>query len=54
MKKWCVILWVMSAGLLTSYKAIAQADELAQLALNIEKLSQFKSILSDMKKVTPF
>lgn len=29
--------------------ASAQADELAQLALDIEKLSQFKQILSDMK-----
>ena len=28
----------------------AQATELAQLALNIEKLAQFKSILSDLKK----
>lgn len=28
----------------------AQVDELAQLALNIEKLAQFKSILSDLKK----
>ncbi|PSL42820.1 hypothetical protein CLV51_11036 [Chitinophaga niastensis] len=30
--------------------AKAQADELAQLALNIEKLNQFRQILSDMKK----
>lgn len=30
--------------------ARAQANELAQLALNIEKLAQFKSILSDLKK----
>ncbi len=30
-------------------KARAQADELAQLALNIEKLAQFKQILSDLK-----
>ena len=31
-------------------KAVAQAQELKQLALNIEKLSQFRSILKDMKK----
>lgn len=31
------------------FHASAQADELAQLALDIEKLSQFKQILSDMK-----
>ncbi len=30
-------------------KAAAQADEIAQLLLNVEKLSQFKQILSDMK-----
>ncbi|GAB3008107.1 hypothetical protein GCM10027051_05380 [Niabella terrae] len=33
-----------------SFRAAAQADELAQLALNIEKLSQFRQILSNMKK----
>lgn len=31
-------------------KACAQAQELKQLALNIEKLSQFRAILRDMKK----
>lgn len=31
-------------------KTRAQANELAQLALNIEKLAQFKSILRDLKK----
>lgn len=31
-------------------KARAQADELIQLGLNIEKLAQFKQILSDLKK----
>jgi hypothetical protein len=31
-------------------KATAQATELAQLALNIEKLAQFKQMLSDLKK----
>ena len=38
------------AALLPTHKASAQVDELAQLALNIEKLAQFKQILSDMKK----
>ncbi|MGZ3761030.1 MAG: TerB family tellurite resistance protein [Mucilaginibacter sp.] len=33
-----------------SIKAHAQSDELQQLLLNIEKLTQFKAILSDMKK----
>jgi len=33
-----------------SYAARAQAQEIEQLLLNVEKLSQFKSILSDMKK----
>lgn len=32
------------------YKASAQSQEVQQLILNIEKLSQFKQILSDMKK----
>lgn len=31
-------------------KAAAQAEELKQLALNIEKLAQFKQILKDLKK----
>jgi len=31
-------------------RARAQSDELQQLLLNIEKLTQFKAILSDMKK----
>ena len=31
-------------------KAMAQKDEIAQLLLNVEKLAQFKQILSDMKK----
>ena len=33
-----------------SIQAKAQVQELAQLALNIEKLAQFKQILSDLKK----
>lgn len=50
MKKWCLIGCGMITFLFTTGKVSAQATELAQLALNIEKLSQFKSILSDMKK----
>jgi hypothetical protein len=36
--------------LFISIKVQAQSDELQQLMLNVEKLTQFKSILSDMKK----
>jgi len=32
------------------FKAVAQYEEMQQLALNIEKLAQFKQILSDMEK----
>lgn len=32
------------------YRASAQAEELEQLALDIQKLSQYKQILTDMKK----
>ncbi|MDI3321362.1 TerB family tellurite resistance protein [Pinibacter soli] len=39
--------FLLNLGLM---KARAQATELAQLALNIEKLAQFKQILSDLKK----
>jgi len=46
MMKYAYILLVI----LGSYKAGAQAQELQQLALDIEKLTQFKQILSDMKK----
>lgn len=40
----------MLAGMGTATKANAQADEIAQLILNVKKLAQFKQILSDMKK----
>ena len=33
-----------------SFKTFSQAQELQQLALDLEKLTQFKQILSDMKK----
>jgi len=48
MKK--VYLFFLLALLPSSYKTYAQAQELQQLALNIEKLAQFREILSDMKK----
>ncbi|SDW50632.1 hypothetical protein SAMN05444410_103147 [Hydrobacter penzbergensis] len=50
MKKLILIISLSFFGMLPAFRASAQADELAQLALDIEKLSQFKQILSDMKK----
>lgn len=41
-----VVLWHFSAP----FKIHAQSQEIQQLVLNIEKLSQFNEILSDMKK----
>jgi len=41
---------VLVLMLISSIRAHAQSDELQQLLLNIEKLTQFKAILSDMKK----
>lgn len=49
MKKISILILLLSVGLLPFYSR-AQADEIAQLALNIEKLAQFKQMLSDMKK----
>lgn len=49
MKK-IVIPVLVFIGMLLPNRAVAQAQELQQLALNIEKLAQFKEILSDMKK----
>jgi DNA repair ATPase RecN len=43
----CVSGIVLMVG---SLKATAQTDEIAQLALDIEKLAQFKQILNDLKK----
>lgn len=48
MKKILYVLLIMILAPMP--KANAQAQELKQLALNIEKLSQFRSILRDMKK----
>lgn len=49
MKKFtCLMLFLLL--LAPTFKASAQAQELKQLALNIEKFSQFRAILRDMKK----
>ena len=50
MKKLWISLSLALLGTLPAFRAAAQADEIAQLVLNIEKLAQFKQILSDMKK----
>lgn len=44
------ILLLVSCLFSSAIPASAQADEIAQLALNIQKLNQFRQILSDMKK----
>jgi DNA repair ATPase RecN len=49
-KKLILILGIALFSLLSANKAMAQTDEIAQLLLNVEKLAQFKQILSDMKK----
>lgn len=50
MKKITMILLVALLGIASQHKAKAQADEIAQLLLNVEKLAQYKQILSDLKK----
>ncbi len=50
MKKKLFIMLLFIGGAGTSLNASAQADELQQLSLNLEKLAQFKQILSDLKK----
>ena len=49
MKRQLIVL-IMLAGLLFPSRATAQSQEMQQLILNIEKLAQFKQILTDMKK----
>jgi DNA repair ATPase RecN len=49
MKK-IVITGILLVGLLLPSKVTAQAQEIQQLILNIEKLAQFRQILKDMKK----
>ncbi len=50
MKKLAVIFGITIFSLSLPNKTLAQADEIAQLLLNVEKLAQFEQILSDMKK----
>ncbi len=50
MKNRLIIICLTFFGLLSFEQASAQSDEAAQLLLNVEKLAQFKQILSDMKK----
>lgn len=50
MKKVIFMLLLIIAGSGTLIKANAQSAEIQQLLLNVEKLAQFKQILSDMKK----
>lgn len=45
-----ILIFAMSLLLYVPFSAKAQSAEIQQLILNIEKLSQFKKILSDMKK----
>ncbi|TDE52685.1 TerB family tellurite resistance protein [Flavobacterium sp. GT3P67] len=49
MKRQLIVLIIL-AGLLFPSRAAAQSQEMQQLILNIEKLAQFKQILTDMKK----
>lgn len=49
MKKLIIILVFALFSLSMANKVMAQRDEIAQLLLNVEKLEQFKQILSDMK-----
>ena len=48
MKKTIILLIILSGCITT--KLSAQSEEAQQLLLNVEKLAQFKQILSDMKK----
>jgi DNA repair ATPase RecN len=50
MKKLIIILGIVLFTFPMANIALAQKDEIAQLLLNVEKLAQFKQILSDMKK----
>lgn len=49
MKRILILVFLVYFGLIPS-SMNAQSAEIQQLILNIEKLSQFKKILSDMKK----
>ena len=50
MKRLGMILGIIFCASIPVYKVSAQAAEIQQLLLNVEKLAQFKQILSDMKK----
>lgn len=50
MKKIIIAFLLFIASLFAGIRVDAQAQELEQLALDIEKLAQFKQILSDLKK----
>jgi len=50
MKKIILVLALALCGTAVHNKAKAQAQEIAQLVLNIEKLAQLKQILSDLEK----
>ena len=50
MKKILIASWIVILLMVSTFRATSQINELAQLALNIEKLAQFKQILSDLKK----
>lgn len=46
-KAWCILMMLLVG---VTGKASAQSNEVQQLLLNVEKLSQLKNILSDMKR----
>ncbi len=50
MKRILMLVLLMVGSLLTPQRASGQAQEIAQLVLNIQKLNQLKSILEDLKK----
>lgn len=50
MKRWIITGMLLLLGISYSIKASAQATEIAQLLLNVEKLAQLEQILDDMKK----
>jgi hypothetical protein len=45
-----IVIWIIFLAMLVPSKTLAQSQEMQQLLLNIEKLTQFKQILQDMKK----
>lgn len=49
MRKFTIILCLLVMGILQGKSSYGQANEIAQLLLNVEKLTQFKAILKQMK-----